>query len=82
MCKCTKILYHSYQEIYFDAGVYLYEYTNHWENGMRHHSAKKEFYNSLNITGRCYMEDITDAEYKHAKRNCKDFEIKKLRCIS
>ena len=25
------------------------------------------------------MEDITDADYAHAKRVCKDFEIKKLR---
>ena len=24
------------------------------------------------------MDDITDAEYMHAKRVCKDFEIKKL----
>ena len=24
------------------------------------------------------MEDITDADYKHAKRVCKDFEIKNL----
>ena len=30
------------------------------------------FYSHLN------MEDITDADYKHAKRVCKDFEIKKL----
>ena len=33
---------------------------------------KKEFYSHLN------MEDITDAEYTHAKRVCKDFEIKNL----
>ena len=25
------------------------------------------------------MEDITDADYAHAKRVCKDFEIKNLR---
>ena len=24
------------------------------------------------------MEDITDADYAHAKRVCKDFEVKKL----
>ena len=34
--------------------------------------SKKEFYSHLN------MEDITDAEYTHAKRVCKDFEIKNL----
>ena len=31
---------------------------------------KEHFYSHLN------MEDITDANYAHAKRVCKDFEIK------
>ena len=31
---------------------------------------KEEFYSNLN------MEDITDADYMHPKRVCKDFEIK------
>ena len=31
---------------------------------------KEEFYSNLN------MEDITDADHMHAKRVCKDFEIK------
>ena len=30
----------------------------------------EDFYSNLN------MEDITDADYIHAKRVCKDFEIK------
>ena len=34
---------------------------------------KKDFYGHLN------MEDITDADYMHAKRFCKDFEIKNVR---
>ena len=33
---------------------------------------KEDFYNHLN------MEDITDADYAHAPRVCKDFEIKIL----
>ena len=33
---------------------------------------KEEFYNNLNL------EDITDADYMHAKKVCKDFEIKNL----
>ena len=33
---------------------------------------KEEFYSNLN------MKDITDADYMHAKRVCKDFEIKNL----
>ena len=35
-------------------------------------SEKEDFYSHLN------MEDITDADYAHAKRVCKDFEIKNL----
>ena len=34
---------------------------------------KEDFYSCLN------MEDITDSDYMHAKRFCKDFEIKNLR---
>ena len=33
-------------------------------------SEKEDFYSHLD------MEDITDADYAHAKRVCKDFEIK------
>ena len=33
---------------------------------------KKEFYSNLNI------DNITDADYMHAKRVCKDFQIKNL----
>ena len=36
---------------------------------------KEDFYSHL------YMEDITDAGYPHAKRVCKEFEIKKFRRI-
>ena len=44
------------------------------KNSMNYHylkKKKKDFYSHLN------MEDITDADYMHAKRVCKDFEIKK-----
>ena len=37
---------------------------------------KAKFYGNLN------MEDIIDADYTHAQRVCKDFEIKKIRWIS
>ena len=33
---------------------------------------KEEFYSNVN------MEDITEVDYMHAKRVCKDFEIKYL----
>ena len=50
--------------------------TNIWMIGKkltkRHYLKEKDFYSYLN------MEDYTDADYAHAKRVCKDFEIKYL----
>ena len=53
--------------------VYPYEYMNDWEkfNGTTLPETE-EFYSNLNT------EDITNADYMHAKRVCKDFEIKHL----
>ena len=53
--------------------VYPYEYMDDCEkfNGTLL-SEREEFFSHLN------MEDITDADYVHAKRVCKDFEIKNL----
>ena len=46
---------------------------NDWEKfGETSLPEKEDFYSHLN------MEDITDADYGHTKRVCKDFEIKKL----
>ena len=58
-------------------GVYPYEYMNDCEkfNGISL-IEKEDFYSHLN------MEDITDVDYTHAKRVCKDSEIKQLRIIS
>ena len=54
-------------------GVYPYEYMDDWEKFDETSLHEKEdFYSHLN------MEDITDADYAHAKRVCKDFEIKNL----
>ena len=54
-------------------GVYPYECKNNWEKFNETLLPEKEdFYSQLN------MEDITYAEYAHAKRVCKDFEMKKL----
>ena len=54
-------------------GVCLYEYMVDWEKfNATSLSEKEDFYSHLN------MEDITDADFAHAKRVCKDFEIKKL----
>ena len=39
---------------------------------IKHHCQKEGFYSSLN------MEEITDADYIHAKRFCKDFEVKNI----
>ena len=51
--------------------VYLYEYMNESEKfNETSLFEREEFYSNLN------MEDITDAEHMHAKRVCKDFEVK------
>ena len=43
--------------------VYPYEYLDSWQRFNKTLLPdKKEFYNNLN------MEDITDSDYKHAKR--------------
>ena len=52
-------------------GVDPYENMDDWEKFYETKLAEKEeFYNKLN------MKDIIDAGYTHAKRVCKDFEIK------
>ena len=43
-----------------------------WEKFNETLLEKENFYSHLN------MEDITDADYVHAKKVCKDFEIKNL----
>ena len=52
--------------------VYLYGYTNDWEKFNETSLPKKDFYSCLN------MEDITHADYAHAKRVCNGFEVKPL----
>ena len=50
-----------------------YEYMDDWEKfNETTLPEEEEFYSNLNL------ENITDADYMHAKRVCKDFEIKKL----
>ena len=54
-------------------GVYPYQYMNDWEKfNERTLPEKEEFYSNLNL------KDITDADYMHAKRLCKEFEIRAL----
>ena len=54
-------------------GVYPYEYMADWEKFSETSlPEKQDFYSHLN------MEGITDADYVHAKRFCKDFEIKNV----
>ena len=53
--------------------VYPNEYIDDWKKFNKASLPEKEdFYSHLN------MEDITDANYVHAKEVCKDFEIKNL----
>ena len=54
-------------------GLYPYEYIDDWEKFNETSLPDKvDFYSHLNI------KDITDADYAHAKRVCKDFKIKTL----
>ena len=54
--------------------VYPYQYMNDLEKFSDTSLPEKDnFYSHLN------MEDITVADYFHAKRVCKDFETKHLR---
>ena len=54
-------------------GVHPYEYIDDWEKfNETTLPEKEEFYSNLN------MEDITDADYMHVKKVCKDLEIKNL----
>ena len=54
-------------------GAHPYKYMDDWEKFNKKSLPEKEdFYNHLN------MEDITDTDDAHAKRVCKDFEIKNL----
>ena len=50
-------------------GVYCYDYMDEWEKFNETSLPEKEFYSKLN------MEDITDADYSHANRVCKDLKI-------
>ena len=59
--------------LFLQKGFYTYEYMDDWEKFNETLLPEKEdFYSHLN------MEDITDADYVHAKRVSKDFEIKDL----
>ena len=52
-------------------GVYPYEYMDEWEKfNETKLPEKEECYSNLNV------EDITYADYMHAKRVCKDFKTK------
>ena len=58
---------------YYCEKVFVLEYIDDWEKFNKTSLPEKEdCYSHLN------MKDITDADYAHAKRVCKDFEIKNL----
>ena len=55
-------------------GIYPYECMGDWEKFNETSLAEQEdFHNHLN------MEDITDEDFVHTKRVCKDFEMKDLK---
>ena len=53
-------------------GVYLYEYMDSWQRFDETLPDKEAFYSNLN------MEDITDVDYRHAKRLLKYFSNKNI----
>ena len=53
-------------------GVFPYEYMNSWERLNETSLPDKAFYSSLN------MKDITDVDYRHAKRVFKNLNNKNL----
>ena len=54
-------------------GIYPYEYMHSWKRFDETLLPNKEkFYSSLN------MEEITDVDYRHAKKVCKEFKINNL----
>ena len=76
MFKLKERLFNTYKSstqfiLLLQKGVYPYEYMDDWEKFNETTLPEKEdFYSHLNI------EDISDADYAHAKRVCKDFKIK------
>ena len=76
MFKLKERLFNTYKSstqfiLLLRKGVYPYEYMDDWEKFNETTLPEKEdFYSHINI------EDISDADYAHAKRVCKDFKIK------
>ena len=63
--------------LFLRKGVYPYEDMDDWKKLNEISLPENEkFYSNLN------MENITDADYMHSKRVCKDFEIKKFQKVS
>ena len=59
--------------LFLQKGVYPCEYMDGWKKfNETPLSVKEDFYSHLN------MEDITNADYAHTKRVCKNFEIENL----
>ena len=59
--------------LFLQKDICPYEYIDEWEKNNETSSPEEEdFCSHLN------MEEITDADYPHAKRVCKDLKIKKL----
>ena len=51
--------------------IYPYEHTYAWEKVNEVPLFQKEY-----LCSNLNMEDVTEANYMHAKRLCKDFEVK------
>ena len=60
----TISLFYCYEKVFILMNIWMI-----WKNSMEQHYLKKKIFSHLN------MENITDADYTHTKRVCKDFEI-------
>ena len=59
--------------LFLRKGLYSYRYMDEWEKfNEKTLIENEEFYSNL------YMEAITDSDYIHAKKICKDFKTKNL----
>ena len=71
MLCCNKNYQQKFDEKSKERFLNMYKFSNH-DNHNKTLPEKEDFYSHLN------MEDITDADYAHLKKVCKDFKMKNL----
>ena len=59
-------------------GVYPYRFLDNWEKFNETPKKNSKIPNKGEFSSNLHMENITDSDYNHANRICKDFEIRNL----